>query len=272
MNRPLRYPFIVLALLIGASLSFAQASREVKKTVPLDVDGRVSIDTYKGSITVTTWDKKEVEIAAVIEADESGWDSRRDEEEKVQDTEIEIDGSGREVHIKSDYDKLKRRHSGFWGMFDGDTGSLPLVHYTIKMPATANLKVKDYKSESNITDVKGDIAFNTYKGEVSITGVEGKMDFETYKGDVRIAFTAFKKSNRFETYKGEIEIVLPRNTAFELDADMGKKGDLRSDFDVSESRSRYDRKRTGLYRGDINGGGPRLTLETYKGTYRLREG
>jgi len=270
MNYSIRFSVLAFLLLIVASLSFAQATREVKKSVSLAADGTLSLDTYKGSITITTWDKNEVEIVAVIEADDEMW-SRGDDEAKVEDTEIRIDGSGGEVRIKSDYDKLKRRSSKLWGIFDGDTGSLPFVHYTIKMPATADLRVKDYKSESNITDVKGDITFDTYKGEVNMTGVEGAMDFETYKGDVRIAFTTFKSSNRFETYKGEIEIVVPRNSGFELDADMGDKGDLRTDFTVSErSRSRRDRSR--LYQGDVNGGGPRLTLETYKGTYRLREG
>jgi len=272
MNHSIRFSVLAFLLLIVASLSFAQASREVKKSVSLAADGTLSLDTYKGSITITTWDKNEVEIVAVIEADDQMW-SRRDDEEKVEDTEIRIDGSGGEVRIKTDYDKLKSHKSSFWDIFEGDVGALPFVHYTIKMPATADLRVKDYKSESNITDVKGDITFDTYKGEVNMTGVEGAMDFETYKGDVRIAFTTFKSSNRFETYKGEIEIVLPRSTAFELDADVGKKGDFRSDFSLPDRfRSRYDRHDSGRYRGDVNGGGPRLTLETYKGTYRLREG
>ncbi|HEY4611731.1 MAG TPA: DUF4097 family beta strand repeat-containing protein [Bacteroidota bacterium] len=268
-----RWLLVVLSLVAGTSLMFAQASRDIKKTVALDADGRVSIDTYKGSITITTWDKAEVSIEAKIEADEDNWFDRDDQEDKVRDTEIRIDGSGSEVRIKSDYDRLKHRHRDFWSIFEGDVGTLPFVHYTITMPKTANLKVKDYKSESSVTDVKGDIEFNTYKGEVRITGVEGGVDLETYKGDVRIEYVSLSRSNRFETYKGEIEIVVPRGKGFELDADMGGRGDLQTDFNVEERyRSRRDRDRRGQYRSDVNGGGPRFSLETYKGTYRLREG
>jgi hypothetical protein len=233
----------------------------------------VTIDTYKGSITVTTWEKAEVEIYAKIEADEA-FMSRRSGEEKVRDTEIRIDNSSREVSIKSDYDHLKR-HSSFWGLFDDDAGNLPYVHYTIKMPRTAALKVKDYKSETSVTDLKSDISLNTYKGVVKISGVEGGVDLETYKGDVRVEYVALGRLNHFETYKGEIEIVIPRKSGFELDADVSSKGDLRSDFNVQErfqsSKSRRDRNRNKEFRGAVNGGGPVLRLETTKGTYRLRE-
>ena len=68
-----------LALSIAAG---AQASdiKEVHKTLALDKDGRVSIHTYKGSVTVTTWDRPEVQIDARIEP---GGDDR-DDREKVQ--------------------------------------------------------------------------------------------------------------------------------------------------------------------------------------------
>lgn len=267
------FPLLLLSLMsfFVLGVSFAQESREIRKTVSLNSDGRVSIDTYKGSITITTWDKAEVDIYAKIEADESALESRRDEEEKVRDTEIRIEGSGREVRIKSDYDRLKRRRTGFWGIFDGDVGSLPFVHYTITMPKTASLKVKDYKSETSVADLKSDISLNTYKGAVNISGLEGGIDLETYKGDVRVEYVSLGRSNRFETYKGEIEIVIPRSRGFELDADISSKGSLRSDFDLQERyRSKREKKRE--YRELINGGGPLLRLETYKGTYRLREG
>ena len=266
---------LVVLLLLGAvvssQLAAAQLSREIKKTIPLDADGRLVVDTYKGSITITTWDRAEVDISARIEADKSTWESRRDEEEKVRDTEVRIEGSGREVRLKTDYTRLKRQRRSFWNIFDGDTGPLPFVHYTIKMPRRASLKIKDYKSETSVADVKSDISLYTYKGKARLVRVEGSVEVETYKGDVRVDYTALGKSNRFETFKGEIDIAVPRNAGFELEADLSRRGSLRSDFDVEE-RYRWRRDRSKEYRASVNGGGPLLRLETYKGTYRLREG
>ncbi|HLF19807.1 MAG TPA: DUF4097 family beta strand repeat-containing protein [Bacteroidota bacterium] len=263
-----RFALVSALALIWVALSFGQESREVRKTVPLNADGRVLIDTYKGSITVTTWDKAEVDIYATIEADEE-FMSRRSGEEKVRDTEIRIDNTAREVSIKSDYGHLKR-HLSFWDMFDGETGTLPYVHYTIKMPKTASLKIKDYKSETNIADLKSDLDLNTYKGKVKATGIEGTVDIETYKGEIRVEYASLGKSHRYETYKGEIVIVVPRNRGFDLDADVGSKGDLRSDF-VFQGHTKRRRDKTQEYRTSVNGGGPILRLETTKGTYRLRE-
>lgn len=266
-----RIMFLLFGAVVLSQLVAAQPSREVKKTIPLDADGRLVVDTYKGSITITTWDRAEVDISARIEADESMWESRRDEEDKVRDTEVRIESSGREVRLKTDYTRLKRRHRSFWDIVDGDTGPLPFVHYTIKMPRTASLKIKDYKSETNVADVKSDISLYTYKGRVRLVGVEGSVDVETYKGDVRVDYAALGKFNRFETYKGDVDITLPRKSGFELEAHLSRGGSLRSDFEVEERyRSRHHRSKE--YRASVNGGGPLLRLETYKGTYRLREG
>lgn len=255
---------ILTALLLVVVVTQAQESREVRKTVLLDPEGRVSIDTYKGSVSVDVWEKKEVEIVARIEADE--WD--RYSEENVRDTEIRISDSPAEVRIKTDYDRLRRRSRGFWGIFDGTSGSLPFVHYTIRMPASARVRIKDYKSDISLAGLKAGIDVETYKGTVEARGVEGGMDLETYKGNVRVEFAAMSHASSFETYKGDISIVFSETAAFRLDADLGRRGDLDSDFSFASSSDRRSRKRY-FSSGDVNGGGPTLRLRTDKGTFRL---
>ena len=235
-------------------------TKEVRKTVSLNRDGLVSVHTFKGSITVRSWDEPRVEIYARIEPDGSG----RDWKEKVQDTEIRIDSSADSVRIESDYGKTKRRASGFWDhLFDWNDGTLPLVNYTIKMPRTARLRIKDYKSRSDVADFKSDVEIETYKGTVSISGLDGSLALKTYKGEVKAQFANLARRSRFETYKGEIEIVLPGDKGFELETDLGRHGTLDSNFEAS--------LRVGKgFRGPVNGGGPELRLKSYKGTFRLR--
>ncbi len=255
------------ALLVGfalGSIAQAQESREVNKTVPLPKDGQVSIDTYKGSVKVDTWDKAEVSISARIEAD--GWG--RYDEEKVKDTEIRIDATSNSVSIKTDYKNAERRQRSFWDIFDGDFGTMPFVHYTITMPATAKLRIKDYKSEINVNNLRADLVMNTYKGEVDVQALTGGLDLETYKGECSIDFTSLSSESRFETYKGEIRITLPSKAGFKLDADVGRRGDFDSDFEFASSGSRRSRSDY-WYSGDVNGGGPLLRLRTEKGTFRL---
>jgi hypothetical protein len=256
------YVFLVLLALVTSFVT-AQETREVKKTVEISKDGEVFIDTYKGSIKIETWDKPQVDIVARIEPD--GW-SRRDKE-AVNKTEIDIDASSSKVRIKSDYDRLKHHDSWFFNWFDDNNATMPLVHYTISMPKTARLTIKDYKSDSYISNVHAPIDFNTYKGNVSITGLEGSINLETYKGKVEVDVVKLAADSRFETYKGDIRIGLARSTAFNIDTDFGRRADFFSDFDALYHSKRYSDNESS--RGTVNGGGPMLRLSTEKGTYRL---
>lgn len=250
-------------LLTAASSVQAADTKEVHRTLALDRDGRVSVNTYKGSITVTTWERPEVRVDARIEPDGDCRESR----EKVQWTEVRISGGGGSVEITSDYDAVKHHARGFLGLFDIETGSLPFVRYTIQMPATARLEIKDYKSGINVSDLKSDLKLHTYKGSVKVANLDGAARVDTYKGDVRVAFARFSRASRFDTHKGEIDVSLPKDSRFELDADSGRRGDVESDFAMTMHAGRSRAPRAS---GAVNGGGPELRLTTYKGTLRVR--
>jgi hypothetical protein len=254
---------LVVILIVSVTMCVGQDSREVKQTVPLDNDGKVIIDTYKGSIRIETWDKPEVKITAQIEADGSG----RREEEKVDETEIRIHGSGRQVKIQTDYSDVEHHGFSLFGLFSGDNGSMPFVHYTITMPVMARLEIKDYKSETSIQDLKGPIQMETYKGTVEMIRQEGPVDLETYKGRVRVEYFRYAGTNTFETYKGKIELSIPANSGFDLDADIGRHGEFDTDFNIDRShKSRHEQ----IYNTIVNGGGSTLRISTEKGDISVR--
>jgi hypothetical protein len=254
---------LAAVLLSAAVTAQAADTKEVHRTLSLDRDGRVSIDTYKGTVTVTTWEKPEVRVDALIEPDGDDRESR----EKVQWTEVRISGGGASIEIKSDYDEVKHHERGFLGIFDVESGSLPFVRYTIQMPATARLQIHDYKSGINVSNLKADLKLHTYKGTVKVAGLDGAARVDTYKGDARVEFARFSRASRFDTHKGEIDVRLPKDSHFDLDADTGRRGDIESDFATT---TRAGRSRAARATGAVNGGGPELRLTTYKGTLRIR--
>jgi hypothetical protein len=265
------YLSTILLLCFLFSIASSQSSREINKTIPLKSDGCLFIDTYKGSITISTYDKPQVELNVKIESDDSdSWDAAKD----VEDTEIEIDGRDDEITFRTSYKKVKHQHyKDFWDWFTTpfeSSYSLPLVHYTIKMPRTAALKIKDYKSNIRIDNVTSEIKLNTYKGEVDIDNLIGGIELETYKGRVRVSFSKIKNNSRFETYKGNITVEVPRENGFELHTEFERRVDFNTDFDVntigrgSRKHQYYD------YRGEVNSGGPSLELISKKGDVRLK--
>jgi hypothetical protein len=252
------------ALTLGAfhlCLAVEPEVKEVRQTVPLARDGQLSIDTYKGSITIRSWDNAQVEIYARIEPDGPGIDWKQ----RVQDTEIRIDASADLVRIKSDYEKIQQAGFHLGGFLGREDGNLPLVAYTIKMPRTARLRIKDYKSKTDVAGLRSDLDIDTYKGTVAISGLDGSLALKTYKGDVRVQFTNLARRSHFDTYKGEIELVLPKDKGFDLESDVGRRGTFDSSFDLN---FRSGGKR---FRGSVNGGGPPIHLNTYKGAFRLRK-
>ena len=258
----------ILAFTGGLALAvpaLAADVKEVRKTVDLAADGRLAIDTYKGWIEVSTWDRPQAEIYARVEPDDSDTDGHQ--AEKVAETEIRIEGSGSSVRVKSDYDRVRNHHHHLFSFWN-EPGTLPLVRYAIRMPRTAKLEIHDYKSRTRIAGLSGELDLKTYKGEVQISEMNAPVRLETYKGEVRAEYTHFAASE-FDTHKGSIEIALPRDAVFSVNAELGR-GDYRNEFATVEhtvSLGRHDHR---IRDARVNGGGPTLSLHTYKGDLRIR--
>lgn len=241
---------------------YAQEFKELEKSFPLELNGAVSIDTYKGQIIIETWDKAEVYIYAKIVPDESGWSFiSTNPAKQLRAADVEFDASPNSINIKSEY---KKNNSWF------GNSTRAFVNYKIKMPKTARLNIKDYKSETKIGGIQSNVEMETYKGNVSIYGINGAIDFETYKGRIKVEFLKLAEDSRFETYKGEIRISLPKNSAFTVDANFSKRTDFSSDFSIdSEARGRKNRDYD--FKSDVNGGGPILKLSSERGQIDLFE-
>ncbi len=240
--------FVLIAT--AAGLLAAADSKDIHRTFPLDSRGHVTIDTYKGSIRVSTWDRNEIDIAVRIEEDGGPF------AQSVTRADVRFDASPSDVRIKSDDQ---------WYFPDGIE---PLYHYTIRMPRAASLRIKDYKSESDVSDLAGELQIQTYKGSLQLRNHAGGLTVNTYKGDIRADFAAVTAPVRIDTYKGDIDLRMPRDSRFDLSTDLGRRGgDPDNDF------ARYVRtsnSRDRIHRSQVNGGGPEVRLRSYKGEFRLR--
>jgi len=242
----------------------SQSDRVVTKTFSLTPGGRLSLDTYKGSITIDAWDKNEVSMEARITA-EGGWSS--DDQEDVELVDIFTRQDDSDVTIETSYRRLNRERDG-WGFWNSWHSGLPSVHYVIHMPSSAALRVDDYKSESHIAGLNSDLSFETYKGDATIADHDGEVRIETYKGEIAVSFKGAPHESRFETYKGEISVAILRTAGFDVRCHMGRRADLRSDFDIRPER-RSRRRDDVRFNDSVNGGGPTLSFETSKGTIRI---
>ena len=97
---------LIFATFIFSAALFANPEdvKEFRKTVDLKSNGRLNLDTYKGSVKLEAWDKEQVEIFARIEPGDNV--SSRYAEESVEATRLDVYGSGNSVTIRSDYDDV----------------------------------------------------------------------------------------------------------------------------------------------------------------------
>lgn len=243
MSRALPLALLVSAALAVPALAAPVPSKEVERSLPLAPGGRLVLDTYKGSVSITAWDREEASIHATVTPDGS-CDAAA---ELVAKTEVRIEGGGNEVRVESDYGALPKVTFSW----HDDCGSRPFVAYEIRLPKGASLRVKDYKSRVSADGVAGDVEVETYKGVVRLEHLAGKLEVETYKGDVVARFEKVGGEVRAETYKGEIELVFPKGSRVDLHEKTGRHGRFESDVETAA-------------------GAARVSVETGKGTIRLK--
>jgi len=231
--------------------------KDVNRTVALSANGVVDVETHKGSIKVSTWDRQEVEIQARIEAEPGTSMDRR----RFDGTDVQIDSSADSVRIKTHYPDFN------W-CCTFDNGTNPEVRYTIRMPKSARLAIRDHRSDTEVTGLQGRLDLTTHRGTVHVRGLSGPLHLDTHRGEINVEFASFAANSSIKTYRGTVELSMPASSRFDLQSDLGRHGAIDTDFAVM---THTIRRRGESIQGAVNGGGPSLRIETYRGEIRLRK-
>lgn len=115
-------------------------------------------------------------------------------------------------------------------------------------------------------DVQGIAEVKTSGGSIRLNRMRGAVDAQTSGGS--ITADLLERPDRDMTLRtsgGSVTIVLPQDTAVDLDA-KASGGRVRSDLPITVSGEISKNE----LRGEINGGGPRLTLRSSGGNVNLR--
>jgi putative adhesin len=249
-----RTAFVLSAIVLLCSTAAFAADRRVHRTADLSPNGRLSLNTHNGTVTITTWNQPRVDVDAVIEP------AMLMHPEDVNAVEIQVSGSGSDVRVDTNYDAIPERHN--W--FGGTNRELPPVRYTISVPAGTSIDIEDHNADVHVTGVQGDVRINAHNGSIDLSQIGGAASISAHNADVRVAFSRFARPSDIETHNGEIDIRMPAAARFNVNA-HGHHLDVNSDFPVVASQLGRDE-----YVGNVNGGGPELRLTTHNGSVRLK--
>lgn len=263
---------------VSAASRQSRDEQSFEKSFPFRSGGRLNVENYKGLIEVTSWDREEARVAVTKYA--SGSSSAR--QKWFDDVQVNFQAINSDrVRVKVDYPNHNCGDCDFNDDDLDETGvelriqvpkqvQLDINGYKPKMVirgTEGELRIESYKSDMTIEAVRGPVHISTYKERIQMRNVDvrGSLYIKTYKGEVDAELTGIGDGATIDTYKGDITLRLPQNYGMTLDYSGDRRSDLDSDFPISTSRVSSD-----SLRGSINGGGPRLRFDSYKGTLKIR--
>lgn len=251
--------FVGVFVLTMALIGFSQAKDTlVEKSFSVSSGGTFILDTDNGSVDVESHDRDTVEVLV----EKKGRNS--------DDLEIEFSQDGNNVKVTADRSNLS--------FFGGSN-----VKFVVKVPAQYNLDLRTsggsirissltgdvdaYTSGGSIRlgEINGNVEVKTSGGSINVEEVDGNINAHTSGGSIKATFSSQPTENsRLTTSGGSVTAYLLPSIAVDLYASTSG-GRVSSDFGV-----RGVTKKTKID-GEINGGGPKLTLKTSGGSVRIKE-
>lgn len=266
--------FVAIALLLALPiLASAFQGREFRRTVDFQPGGQLTVKTDLGSVKLTSWDQNQIEVYARIEPPkdtDSDYAARA-----VAAARIEITGGTNAITIRSDFESVPT--------MEWNSRRLPNIHYEIRAPRSLNLnldadrckvdasgfagriKLNTDRTTVGARDLSGEIEVHMDRGEATLSNLQGSLSFQSDRTNSRLEAVRIENNSRLDIGRGECELRLPDAQGLTLRANVGRREHFQTDFAVATNT--FDKERI---EGTINGGGPQLTINTDRGTVRLK--
>lgn len=252
--RRLAIGLAILALAAGVTAA-AEYTEKFDQTYPLAAGGRIGLENINGDVIVRVWDRAEVRVEALKEAEEA---------EALEALVIDVDASERAIDIETHYPSSDG-WGGFWKRGHGHTQ----VTYTLTVPKGAALgDIELVNGDLEVTGVTGGIRAETVNGAISVREVRGEVELATVNGSLDVLYEMLAASDRvdLESVNGTIELTLPSGAGAHVEAET-VNGRIRNDFGIDVQKGRWVGS---SMRGTLGGGGALVTLETVNGAISVK--
>ena len=139
------------------------------------------------------------------------------------------------------------------------------VKYHIKAPAGVNVRLQTTNGAISVAQLTGSVNAEVTNGTVRGLDLGGAVDASTTNGAVRLTMTAVADGGiRAETVNGAVELALPAGARADLDASCVNGGIAVNGLPLDGS----ERTRRHVV-GKLNGGGPKVVLDTTNGGIKI---
>lgn len=227
----------------------AEARSEWGERFTIAPGGRLEIDNTNGSIAAEPASGDQVEVRAERVARAATDAAAR---ELLGQVEIRVDRSDGRVKVTS-----RHPRTGFGGATE--------VRYTVKVPVPVELRLENTNGRIELRNLAGRVEARTVNGAISGERLAGPMKLATTNGAVDVALVGIGDEGvELSTTNGGVTLRLPVTARADVIASCVNGGISVSGLtlDVFESSRRR-------LEGRLNGGGPRVRLQTTNGGIHL---
>jgi len=196
-------------------------STEFRQTVPFTPGGTLALENNCGDITITGWDREEVEIVARAATVEAGPQSS--------DRPYRIRKVTPEVEIKDTDQGLLVRTPTF-----ESPGQAPAVDFEVKAPRNIVLTgLRISEGDLTISDVYGRIDASVDQGDCSVANFSGSLKINLGTGNADVEVLDLREGDEVSVIsrRGDIVLRLEPGAGASLEANA-LHGGVTSDFDL----------------------------------------
>lgn len=237
---------MVVALAITAG---AQVTDEFHRTVPLSSNGRVSLENINGNVTITGWERNEVQIDAVKKANS---------QQKLDEARIEVDAGSDSVRIRTRYP-------------EGHNNNNPAtVTYELHVPRPARLDAIDLVNGSlTVSQVSGDIKASLVNGKTSVRDLAGRAELSAVNGSINAYYASLNNVSeiRLKSVNGSIHLGLGPSPNADVTVST-VNGGITTDFPLQVQGKFMGRHLD----GKLGSGGTRIEISNVNGSVHISPG
>ena len=225
-----------------------KAQNEWTRSYNIAAGGRLEVSNINGTINAGPGDGPQVVMRAERIAK-----ARNDEDaqELLKKIEIVETTSADKVRVETKVPKMS------WGRSGHE------VKYWVKVPKGVAVNFETVNGGVRLENLDGEIVASTTNGGVTGKGLRGSVKADTTNGGVTIEMAAVTGDIDLETTNGGVRLRLPRDAKANLEARC-VNGGIGIDEGGWTSLQETEKSRR-LFRGTLNGGGPRVSVETTNG-------
>jgi hypothetical protein len=239
-------------VVVNSMNNSAKAQDEWSKTYSITPNGRLELVNTNGLIEVLATDSPQIEVRAERIARANTEDAAKELLKQVQIKET----------VAADQVKLETALPS--GVGFGRSGE---VRYHLKVPAGLSVRLHNTNGTVRVEGLRGEVKAETTNGGVRGRGLSGAVDASTTNGGVDLEIAALAPGGvKAETTNGGVQLVVPENVKADFSANTAHGGVNVSGLTVDGETSRTH------VAGRVNGGGPKIALETTNGGISVRAG